>query len=214
MKRPQTRTHDPLLAHERLIAERYVKPGKQIDEDARAAIDVYRAPAGERPRFRGGNGASIAISEIADVLEHAGLLDNEYDPELEETIVFENNAGLVFRGAAPTKVNGGSTVIGTGGSVTLADATDNSGRIVANTGTGVSTTGTIVTITFAVPKQAATYGILLTAADNTASGTPGQSVYGSRSSRTTTSWVLANTTALSSSTTYEWDYLIVERTSL
>jgi hypothetical protein len=207
--------YDPHLSHERLAAREHgAKSTREIDEDARTAADLMHLPSAERQRLRGNWSDGSANREIARILEVHGFLVDETEDAPPDQIIYETNAGLVFRGVAPSSALGGATVVGTGASRTLNDATDNSGRITLTTGTGVSTTGTILTFTFDVPKTNADYGVYFWPADSDASSTAGRSVYSDFGSRTTTQWVLANTTTLASSTSYHWDYLIVERRSL
>jgi hypothetical protein len=207
--------YDPHLSHERLAAREHgAKSNREIDEDARTAADLVRLPSAERQRLQGNWSDGSATREIARILEVHGFLIDETDDAPPDPIIYENNAPLYFRGVAPTRANGGATVIGTGGDVTLNDATDSSGRITLVTGTGVSTTGTICTITFNVPRENADYGVFLWPADSDASSTAGRSVYSDFGARTTTQWVLANTTTLASSTSYHWDFYLVGRESL
>lgn len=207
--------YDPHLSHERLAAREYgAKSTREVDEDARTSADLVRLPVADRLRLRGSWADGSAARDVARILEVHGFLTDETDDDPTDTGPYENNAGLFFRGVAPAVANGGATVIGTGGDVALADATDNSGRIVLSTGSGVSAAGVVCTITFAVPKSNANYGIWFHAADDTAAAGAGLTVYSSFATRTTTEFVVSVASVLTSSVSYHWDFGLVERESL
>lgn len=210
MKRPTSaRLLDPRQSHERLAAKEYgAKPAREIDEDVRSGLELARVPAFNRPRLTGNWGDGSAQRSIADALAYLGMIIDETQDAGAPPFVYENNAPLLFRGAAPGVAAGGSTVIGSGGTVTLNDATDNSGRITLSTGTGVSAAGTICTITFDVPRINADYGVMLSAADSDAATTAGRSVYVDFATQTTTTWVLSCQATLASSTSYHWRYAV------
>jgi hypothetical protein len=207
--------YDPHLSHERLAAREHgAKSNREIDEDARIATDLLGSKLTDRLRLRGSWADGSAARDVARIMQHHGFLIDETDDVAASIGPFENNEGLIFRGVPPSVSNGGATVIGTGGDVDLADATDNSGRIVLSTGTGVSAAGTICTITFDIPKSNADYGVWFHAADNTAATAAGVTIYADFGSRTTTQFVVAATAILTSSVSYHWDYMIVERRAL
>lgn len=216
MRHTGERLIDPHAGHGRIARQAFgVRAGRETDDDVRIAIEQPgNAPATARRRITG-EVASEAMGELIAQGARAGYWDDETTaaPDLGPT-PYENNAGLLFRGTAPSRANGAASVIGTGGDVVLNDATDSSGRITVTTGTGVSAAGAICTISFARPKRNADYQVLLSAADSDASMAAGRSVYSNFGDRTTTAWVLACSTALAPSTSYHWSYLVIEVESL
>lgn len=218
MRAPRERMlTDPLARHGALARHEFgVKSPKELDDETRVAIEQHaQVPAKSIPRVDGPFHDGTAFRNLIVALKKLNIIDDqtEIDPDPLPGI-FYGNAGIKFVGVAPTKSNGGATVIGTGGTVTLNDATDNSGRITLVTGTGVSAAGVICTITFARPKQNANYGVFLSAADSDAATAAGRSVYADFGNYNTTSWEFATQAILASSTSYHWNYSIDERTSL
>jgi hypothetical protein len=207
-----SRLVDPALAHERLARGAYgVKGPRELDEEVRIALDPAAPPA-DRPRVRGSHLDGTATRDVVAAMERLGLVVDETDDDPDpQPAPYENNAGLLFRGAVPSLTNGGATVIGTGGDVDLTDATDNSGRIALTTGTGPSAAGTICTVTFVRPKPNADYAVLLSARDPDAAPI---AVYSNFSDATTTGFPVQTATILPASTTLHWDFLVIEREQL
>lgn len=221
--RPPTgsRLLDPGNVHARRVTEAYgVKTGREIDEDNRIALDQIGQPAGRRPRIEGSLHSGTALLSVIERLREVGIADDEWldiDPE-PRPAPYENNAGILFRGTAPSIAIGGATVVGTGGSLslTLSDATDNTGRIVLVTGNAPapSAAGDIGTITFVVPKSNADYQITFGARDSSAATAAGRSIYSDFSTALTTAWVLSCESTLAGNTSYHWSYAIREVESL
>lgn len=216
MRRTDDRLINPRLGHERVAQRSYgVRSPKDIDDDARAAFGEWRAPAADRPRVAGSIHDGTLLVSLVETLRDAGIVDDEWvDIDAALPATFENNAGLRFRGKPPTIAIGAAGVVGAGATIGIGDATDNSGRITLVTGTGALAAGAIATVTFAVPKSNDDYGVLLTAADADAASVAGRSVYADFATRTTTAWVLSCATALATSTSYHWDFVIIEREQL
>jgi hypothetical protein len=208
---------DPLARHGAIARQEFgVKSAREQDEETRIAIEQHaQVPGKAIPRVDGPFHDGTAFRQLMSVLARLNMVEDvsEIDPDPLPGVYY-GNAGIKFVGIAPTKSNGGATVIGTGGSVTLNDATDNSGRITLVTGTGVSAAGVICTITFNRPKQNANYGIILSAADSNAATAAGRSVYADFGAYNTTDWQFATQAILASSTSYHWNYSLDERTSL
>lgn len=201
---------DPLKGHERKLLERYgVKTARELDEEARIAIEqAGQAPATARPRVAGPV-ADPTLYEALNVLERAGHIVNEtlLAPDPLPSPYYGNN-GLVFSGAEPAIVAGAPAVVGTGATIALNDATDNSGRIVLVTGTSITGTGVFAQITFVRPKRNADYGVLIVPADPDACDRPAVSDF---NARTTALFTAQNRTAFAASTSYHYDYFVIER---
>jgi hypothetical protein len=216
MKSPTTRLIDPHLAHERLAGREHgAKSPREIDEEARIATDLLGSRLTDRKRLTGSWADGSANRDFARIMETHGFLVDETDDNATDNAPYENNAGLLLRGTPPSiAINAVANITGTGGAVALNDATDNSGRITLTTGTGVSVAGLLATITFVRPKRNADYAVILSPRDANASWTAGFSVYSDFGTATTTAFTISNSVALASSTSYHWDYLIVERESI
>lgn len=107
-------------------------------------------------------------------------------------------------GGAPTYALGPSSVVGTGASVTIA-GTDAAFTITLNTGTGVSSNGTILNITTTADFPTAPVPVF----SNANSSTIGTTVYMAGTGQH--SITMSNTTALASSTTYIWNVILIGR---
>lgn len=209
---------DPLAGHGRIERERHgVKMLRELDDETRVAQEQQRdVPATAIPRVYGSITDGTAMRRLLRALAAQNYIvdDTEKDPDpLPGT--YYNNAGIRFRGLPPTSITGsGTLVLGTGFTLDFNDATDNSGRITLVTGTGIGAAGLIATIAFNRPKRDANYGVYLSAVDPSAGTAAGRSVYADFGDRTTTSWKISCAEQLANSTSYHWDYFIVERESL
>lgn len=214
--RIQFRLVNPHGAHDRLAARwNGAKTARDVDEDVRVETDQARILTDRRFRVTGSLVDGTAFRSLLEGLERDGHLvdETEVDPE-DLPPVYENNGLIHFRGAVPTRTNGAAAQIGTGGDVTFADATDAAGRLVIVTGTGALASGVLATITFAVPRQNADYGVAIWAADSDAAGTAGRGIHSDFGGRTTTTWTLNAASALAASTSYHVEYWVHDRTQL
>lgn len=208
---------DPLARHGAIARHEFgVKTAREQDEETRIAIEQHsQVPTKAIPRIDGPFHDGTAFRQLIDALHTLQIVDNqtEIDPDPLPSPFYGNN-GIKISGEAPIiSITGNASITGTGGTIALNDANDNSGRITLSTGTGVSVAGQIAVITFQRAKQNANYGIWLSAADADASTAAGRSIYADFGDRGTTSWALSCSSVLASSTSYHVDYLIVERTS-
>lgn len=203
---------DPTKAHERLAAREYgAKSPREIDEDARGQAEAARRPAAGRKRVTGGIADGTALLGLMTALEEEGLIVNEVDVDPGGHEPYENNQGLLFRGTAPSIVAGAAA--GTSPTLSLTDATDNSGRIVLTVGT-TPAAGLLATITFVVPKRNADYAVILSPRDSDAATAAGRSVYSDFGAATTTSFPVNCQTALAAGVSYHWDFAVIEREQL
>jgi hypothetical protein len=208
---------DPLTGHGRVALDRYGVPGtRQQDDDIRVALEQFgQVPAKAIPRVTGPV-TDPTVYEALAVLQRQGHLVNETDLSPDPLPgAYYGNAGIKFVGVAPTLTGPAAgayltTVVGSGFSIGLNDATDNSGRITLTTGTGVSAAGNIVLVTFNRPKGNADYRVWIWAEDADASTAAGRSAYSNFGDRTTTDWILACSSALASSTSYHFGYGVFE----
>lgn len=214
MRYTGARLIDPLKGHERLARQEFgVRTGRETDDDIRVAIEQWGNPAAtERPRLTGSHRDGTASRDLARVLEWHGFAvdDTDDDPDPAPS-PYENNAGILLRGAAPSVAAGGSTVVGAGATISLSDATDNSGRIVLVTGTGPSAAGVFATITFVRPKPNADYAVWVFPADPDACDRPAVSDFGGR---TTTQFTVQNRVTFAAGTSYHYEWGVFERESL
>jgi hypothetical protein len=217
MRPPVSRLHDPRLRHERMIAERIggVRSPRSLLDGIEATLAEHRVPDARAPRLTGSAHDGELAYRIAAVIAGHGLAVDDSEDLPDEHEPYENNAGLLFRGAAPSIAAGASSVVGAGGSfsLTLTDATDNSGRIVLVTGNSPnpSAAGVVGTITFAVSKPNGDYMVWLAPGDADAADRPAYSDFGGRS---TTAFTFAVRATLSGNTSYHWEFGVIERESI
>jgi hypothetical protein len=215
MRYTGTRLIDPAKGHERKAREAMgVKTARDLDDDVRVALEqAGNVPATVRPRITGSHLDGTASRGIVSALMRLGLVADETDDDPDPVNPpYENNAGLLFRGSVPGIAIGGSTIVGTGSpSLTLSNATDNSGRIVLVTGTAPSAAGVFATITFVRPKSTGNYAVLISPADPDAITRLAGSDFGGR---TTTAFTVQNGTTFAAGTSYHYDYVVIEREQL
>jgi hypothetical protein len=111
-------------------------------------------------------------------------------------------------GTSPTIANGAAA--GTSPSAPVILGTDRCGIITIGTGTATAT-GTLCTVTFAIPYDSNDYVVMLSPAEADAAATGSTRVRADTGGRSTTQFTLDVTgSALSVSTQYVWFYLIEE----
>lgn len=203
-----SRLNDPHLAHERLAAREYgAKSSREIDEDVRTAVGQARQPAADRVRVTGNWSDKSAQRETVRALEQLGLVTDETDDDIDDQLPYERNAGVLYRGVKPSIAAGAAA--GTTPTLSISEGTDHRGRITLVVGTTPGT-GTLATITFAVPLRTASYTVGFKPADSDASTAAGRSVYCNFATQSETSFEMNNSTALVAGTSYHWWYEIGE----
>lgn len=164
-----------------------------------------------------GNGTSSAtaslIAEKSDGTDVLIVLDDGNcgigDNTPEEALDVNGNVKAlhyVGQSTAPSVSAGGATVVGTGASVTLS-GTDAGFEVTLTTGTGISATGTMFTVTYN-----ATYGTApAVVCSESDSDSAAYSVTGGKyTTSAATTVTLSNTTAnLSDSTEYKWTFIVI-----
>lgn len=136
------------------------------------------------------------------IINSSGLTAPTYELEVEGTTAAEHFVGI---SDAPAIAVGASSVVGTGGNASLS-GTDAGFRVTLNTGTGVSAGGTAFTVTFDTPYTNAPIAVFSSGNTNAANEFD---TYRPYCDTTTTELTFIPFAALSSSTTYKWDFIII-----
>lgn len=136
------------------------------------------------------------------IINSSGLTAPTYELEVVGTAAAEHFVGL---SNAPAVAVGAASVAGTGGNVSLS-GTDAGFRVTLNTGTGVSAGGTAFTVTFDTPYSTAPIAVF--SSGNTSAANEFDT-YRPYCDTTTTELTFIPFAALSSSTTYKWDFIII-----
>jgi hypothetical protein len=110
---------------------------------------------------------------------------------------------LMGRTAFASSTLGPTSVVGTGASRTVTGS-ETGGSVSLTTGTGVSSAGALVTLTFATAMPSSSYSVVITPSHINAAP-----IIGVYASKTAGSFIIRCTTILASSTVYIWDYVIV-----
>lgn len=136
------------------------------------------------------------------IINSSGLAAPTYQLEVVGTSAAEHFVGI---SNAPGVVVGAASVVGTGGNASLS-GTDAAFRVTLNTGTGVSAGGIAFTVTFDDPYTAAPIAVFSSGSTDTANEFD---TYRPYCDTTTTELTFIPFAALSSSTTYKWDFVII-----
>ena len=117
---------------------------------------------------------------------------------------------LIGNSTTPTLTLGGSSIVGTGATSSII-GNDMAGEITLTTGTGISTTGTVLTLTFSSAYANAPFVTLTAASESMVNGGNPTISRIFVNETTTTFQVILSTHNLSSSTEYKFNYHVIGR---
>jgi hypothetical protein len=160
----------------------------------------------------GGSGAWFSGTAVGDTCIrnnaqkiHIGVTGASTAQAVISSNLVKMNAYVQGGFSTPTGVAGGTSIVGTGASVS-ATGSQLGGTITVTTGTGViNVAGVVATITLPVAAPISTFGVVLFAANSNASIAP-LGFFATAAS--TTTFTISNSTPLSASSAYIWNWAI------